>query len=169
MPMLNNKVLLLNQNYEPMTVIPAKKAIILICLQKVEIVEQHDLFIRSQFWSVPLPSVIRLRYYIRIPYRRVELTRRNIFKRDHNRCQYCGTTKATLTIDHVVPKTKGGRDTWENLVCACVKCNNKKGNRTPEQANMKLLNKLRRPNHLFFIQNFMGGREETWRPYIFIN
>ncbi|MBN1543299.1 HNH endonuclease [candidate division KSB1 bacterium] len=165
--MLSRKVLLLNQNYEPIMVVTAKKALILICMQKVEIVEKHSISVRSLHHSIPLPSVIRLLYFVRIPYKRVELTRRNIFKRDGYRCQYCHAVQGPLTIDHILPRTKGGEDSWENLVCACVRCNNRKGDRTPEQANMKLLRQPRRPNHLFFIQRFVAGGEQLWRPYLF--
>ena len=72
-------------------------------------------------------------------------------------------------MDHVIPKHKGGIDSWENLVCACVHCNNKKGNRTPEQAKMPLLKQPRRPSHLYFIQHFMSEREDSWKPYLFMN
>ncbi|MBN2357414.1 HNH endonuclease [candidate division KSB1 bacterium] len=167
--MLNVKVLLLNQNYEPLTVVSAKKAIVLFYLEKAEIIEKRDWLVRSQHLAFPLPSIIRLLRYIYIPHKHVELSRRNILKRDNFRCQYCLTTKGPFTVDHVVPRTLGGADTWENLVCACVSCNNKKGNRTPERANMKLLKKPRRPSHIFFIQNFMGIGEECWKPYIFMN
>ncbi|HNR69371.1 MAG TPA: HNH endonuclease [bacterium] len=165
--MLSHKVLLLNQNYEPIMVLTAKKAIVLIYMQKVEIVEKHPLKVQSLHYSMPLPSVVRLLYFVQIPYKRVELTRRNILKRDGYRCQYCRTTQGPLTVDHVVPRTKGGTDTWENLVCACIHCNNRKGNRTPEQTNMKLARQPRRPNHLFFIQRFVAAGEQLWKPYLF--
>ena len=167
--LLSSKVLLLNQNYEPMSVVSAKKAIILVFLQKVEIVEKRDLMIRSQHLALPLPSIIRLICYVRVPYKRVELTRRNILKRDSYSCQYCATKRGPFTVDHVIPKTKGGNESWENLVCACVRCNNKKGRRTPEEANMPLIRRPRRPSHLFFIQHFIGTNEECWKPYLFLN
>lgn len=167
--MLNAKVLLLNQNYEPLTVVSAKKAIILTFLDKVEIVEKREKLVRSQHLALPLPSIIRLVRYIKIPHKRVELTRRNIFKRDGYRCQYCTETKTHLTVDHILPKTGGGGDTWENLVCACVRCNNKKGNRTPDQAGMRLLKQPRRPSYLVFIQHFIGIADDAWKPYLFMN
>lgn len=167
--MHNIKVLLLNQNYEPLTVVSAQKAIILFYLQKAEIIEHRDRWVRSQHLTLPMPSIIRLLRYIHIPHKQVELSRRNILKRDNFRCQYCGTTKGPFTVDHVIPRTLGGMDSWDNLVCACVSCNNKKGDRTPERADMKLLKKPRRPSHIFFIQNFMGQNEECWKPYIFMN
>jgi 5-methylcytosine-specific restriction endonuclease McrA len=85
------------------------------------------------------------------------------------RCQYCGFNHGPFTIDHVIPKRSGGLDTWENLVCACISCNNKKGDRTPEQANMPLLKTPRRPSHLFFIQSFLGHPDDSWKPYLFMN
>ena len=167
--MMSAKVLLLNQNYEPVTVVSAKKAIILFVLQKVEIIEKRDQLVRSQFLALPMPSVIRLTCYVKVPRKRVELNRANLFRRDANTCQYCSTRKSPLTIDHIVPKTRGGGDTWENLVSACVKCNNKKGNRTPAEAGMVLLKNPRRPNYLFFMQYFIGVSEQAWKPYLFMN
>jgi 5-methylcytosine-specific restriction endonuclease McrA len=167
--MLSASVLLLNQNYEPMTVVSAQKALILVYLEKVEIVEKRDRLVRSPRVSIPLPSIIRLIRFIHVPRKRVELTRRNILKRDQFRCQYCGTSHGLLTIDHVIPRTKGGTDSWDNLVCACVRCNTKKGGRTPEQINMKLLQKPKRPSYLFFIQHFIGISEDSWKPYLYMN
>lgn len=167
--MMTAKVLLLNQNYEPLTVVSAKKAIILFILQKVEIIEKRDQLVRSQYVALPLPSVIRLTCYVRVPRKRVELNRGNLLRRDNHQCQYCGTHKGPLTVDHVLPRTRGGDDVWENLVCACVKCNNKKGNRTPDEADMPLMKRPRRPNFLFFMQYFIGISEESWRPYLYMN
>lgn len=167
--MLRQQVLLLNRNYEPMSVVSARKAVVLFYLQKVEIIERHQAVIRSVTISIPLPSIVRLLQYIPVPRKRIVLSRRNILKRDGQQCQYCGTTKPPLTLDHVIPRTKNGKDSWENLVCACVKCNNKKGNRTPEKAGMKLLNQPRRPSQLYFIQHFVGIRDSRWKPYLFMN
>ena len=131
---------------------------------------KNEIFlVRSPRVSLPLPSIVRLVRYIHIPRKRVELTRKNILKRDKFRCQYCGRTQNALTIDHIIPKTKGGADSWGNLVCACVKCNNKKGNRTPEQANMRLLHQPKKPSYLFFIQHFIGVSEDSWKPYLFMS
>jgi len=167
--MLTGQVLLLNRNYEPMSVVSARKAVVLFYLQKVEIIERHDAVVRSVTISIPLPSIIRLVRYAPVPRKRIVLSRRNILKRDGQRCQYCGTKKPPFTIDHVIPKNRGGKDTWENLVCACVKCNNKKGNRTPEEAGVSLLARPRRPSQLYFIQHFVGIRDSRWKPYLFMN
>ncbi|MDZ7316199.1 MAG: HNH endonuclease [candidate division KSB1 bacterium] len=166
---MNSKVLLLNQNYEPLGIVSARKAVIMMFLQKVEIIESRNLLIRSQYLAIPLPSVIRLKSYAHVPFKRVELNRGNIMRRDGFVCQYCGTKKGPLTIDHVIPKTRGGDDSWENLVCACVSCNNKKGNRTPEEAGMTLLRGPKRPNYLFFMQHFIGMNEQCWKPYLYMN
>lgn len=167
---LNRHVLILNQNYEPMSVITAKKAIVLIVLGKAEIIERHPRWeVRSVRNSLPFPSIVRLVTYIHIPRKRVILSRKNIIKRDSNRCQYCGTSQRPLTVDHVLPKNRGGEDSWENLVCACVYCNNRKGNRTPEEARMPLHRKPQRPNQLYFIQHFIGIGDERWKPYLFMN
>jgi 5-methylcytosine-specific restriction endonuclease McrA len=97
------------------------------------------------------------------------LTRKNIIKRDSHRCQYCGRAAAPMTVDHVIPKKRGGKDEWENLVCACTNCNNKKGDRTPEQAGMILMRPPKRPNHLTYIQQFIGSQESRWRRYLFLD
>jgi 5-methylcytosine-specific restriction endonuclease McrA len=167
--MLNTQVLILNQNYEPMSVTNAKRAIILIYLGKAEIIERHDGYIRSVTLAIPLPSIVRLVRYIRVPRKGIILSRKNIIKRDNHQCQYCGATHKPVTVDHIIPKDRGGEDSWENLVCACVKCNVKKGNRTPEEVGMTLTHRPQKPGHLFFIQRFMGITDERWKPYLFMD
>lgn len=166
--MLQSQVLVLNQNYEPMTITNAKKAIILIYLGKAEIIEKNDGYIHSVSMTFPLPSIVRLTRYINVPRKRIILSRKNIIKRDSHQCQYCGVRSGPVTIDHIIPKGRGGEDTWENLVCACVKCNNKKGDRTPEEARMKLLRKPQRPNYIFFIRYFISKMDNRWKPYLFM-
>jgi len=168
--MLNKNVLVLNQNYEPMSVCSVKRAVILVYLGKAEIIEKHDGYtIRSISLSIPVPSVVRLGFYIHVPHKRINLTRKNIIKRDGHRCQYCGENHAPMTVDHIIPKIYGGKDTWENLVCACIICNNIKGDRTPEQAGLNLLRQPRRPTHITFIQQFVGISDERWRQYLFLD
>jgi len=163
-------VLILNQNYEPMSVCNVKKAIILLYLGKAEIVEASDgKVIRSVSMSIPQPSIVRLGVYIQVPYKKIILSRKNILRRDGHRCMYCGRSDVPLTVDHVIPKARKGEDTWENLVTACVYCNNKKGDRIPEEAHMKLLRKPMRPNHLTFIRHFVGNIDERWKPYLYMN
>lgn len=159
---------MLNQSYEPLTICNVKKAIVLILLGKAELVaDNHRKKIHTVSKTFPWPSVIRLNDFVKIPYKKIILTRRNILKRDGHKCAYCGRGDLPLTIDHVIPKSKGGDDTWENLVAACLPCNNKKGDRTPEEAGMKLKIKPYAPNHIMFIKSAVGRVEDTWKPYLF--
>lgn len=169
MRLLGAKVLVLNQSYEPMTVCDAKKAIILVFAGKAQLVASHpDKVIRSVSMEFPMPSVVRLNFFVAVPYKRIMLTRKNVLRRDNNRCQYCGRTDLPLTIDHIVPRSQGGGDTWDNLVTACTKCNNKKANRTPEQAGMPLLRSPFRPSHVLFMQHIVGAVSEEWKPYLYM-
>lgn len=143
---------------------------ILLYLLKAElVVERSNLKIRTVNLAFPFPSVIKLLTYIRIPFNNVELTRKNIIKRDSNKCQYCGKKAVAMTVDHIIPKSRGGTESWENLTTACVQCNNIKGNRTPEEAGMKLLSKPRKANHIIFLRQNLGRLEDSWRPFLFID
>ncbi|MBD3217414.1 MAG: HNH endonuclease [candidate division Zixibacteria bacterium] len=167
--MLNRNVLILNQNYEPLTVCSVKRAVVMMLLGKVEMIETLDgHMLHSVSAAIRVPSVVRLGFYVKVPRKRIFLSRKNIIKRDGHKCMYCGRTDGAMTVDHVVPKRMGGKDTWENLVCACTKCNNRKGDRTPEQANMTLIKKPKKPNHLMFIQRFIGISDDNWKPYLFM-
>jgi len=159
---------LLNQSYEPLTVCNVKKAVILIILGKAELIAPNEKRkLHTVSMTFPWPSVIRLSDYIKVPYKKLILTRRNILRRDNHKCVYCGRGDLPLTIDHIHPKSKGGDDSWENLVAACMPCNNKKGGRTPEEADMKLRAKPYAPNHIHFMTNNSGRIDETWKPYLF--
>jgi len=161
-------VLLLNQSYEPLTICNVKKAIILILLQKAELVaDKETRQIRSTSRSFPWPTVIRLKYYVNLPFKKIILSRKNILKRDGHKCAYCGRGDLPLTIDHVIPRSKNGEDSWENLVAACLPCNSKKGNRTPEEANLKLLNIPYKPNYIMFIKNSVSRLDASWKPFLF--
>ncbi|MCI0706814.1 MAG: HNH endonuclease [Ignavibacteriae bacterium] len=167
---LNRKVLVLNHNYEPLSVCNVKKAIILLYLGKAELIAAADgLHLHSVSATMPFPSVVRLGIYVRVPYKRIVLSRKNILRRDSHRCQYCGRADVPLTVDHILPKARGGDESWENLVCACVRCNNKKGDRTPHEAEMVLRRKPIRPNHVMFLRDFVGRVDEVWKPYLFMN
>ncbi len=166
---MSGKVLILNQSYEPISVCSAKKAMLLLFLTKADLVEEKEgLAIRTVNKAFPYPSVIRLSAFVRIPYKKIDLSRKNILRRDGNQCQYCGKKTSALTIDHIIPKSRGGSDTWENLVAACVSCNNKKGSRTPEEAGMALLNKPNRPHHIIFMKQYLGNVEKNWKPFLFM-
>lgn len=156
---MNSRVLVLNQDFSPLMVCSVERAFILVFLKKSELVRPangHKLHSVTQ--SFPMPSVIRLNRYVNAPYKGVNLTRQNIFKRDSNECQYCGTRK-DLTIDHVMPRAKGGSDTWTNLVTACKKCNAKKGDYTPEEANMPLRKKPYKPSYSIFLKDHLSSGE----------
>ncbi len=166
---MNAKVLILNQSYEPMSVINVKKAIVLLYLGKAELIEAHEgRAVRSVSTTMPFPSIVKLSMFVKVPFKRIILSRKNILRRDGHRCMYCGRGDLTLTIDHVMPISRGGEDSWENLVCACVKCNNRKGDRTPDEAHLLLLRRPMRPNHVTFISHFVGRMDERWKPYLFL-
>ncbi len=166
--MLESRVLVLNQNYEPMSVCSAKRAVVLLYLEKAEVIEKNHEQVHSVNMTIDLPSIVRLSRYINVPRKRILLNRKNIIKRDNHQCQYCGTYDGSVTVDHLIPRDRGGLDTWENLVCACMKCNTKKRNRTPREAHMKLLRKPRKPGYLFFIQHHLGVHDDCWKPYLFL-
>lgn len=167
---LNGKVLILNQSYEPISICSPKKALMLLFLTKAELVEHHQSrTVRTVRASYPFPSVIRLCAYLRVPFRKIELSRKNIMRRDGMRCTYCGMGTPPLTMDHIIPRSRGGTDSWENLTTACIKCNNKKGSRTPDEAGMRLLTTPKRPHHVMFLKHAMGHVDDTWRPYLFMD
>ena len=164
---LNETVLVLNQNYEPLNVCTVRRALVLIFRGKAERIETAESVVRSISREFPVPSVVRLDRYVHAPRRRVVLSKRNILKRDNHQCQYCGKADRKMTIDHVVPKKSQGAESWENLVAACVSCNGKKGDGRPEQAGLMLMRKPRRPNNVSFIRNFIGVSDHRWKPYLF--
>ena len=142
---------------------------VLIYMGKAELLlDDKRKAIRTVSRNFPWPSVIRLNYFITVPYKKVVLTRKNVLRRDAYKCSYCGRSDLPLTIDHVIPKAKGGRDSWENLVCACTNCNNQKGGRTPEEANLQLIYKPFKPNHIMFIKTVVGKLDENWKPYLYL-
>ena len=162
-----SRVLLLNSSYEPLHICSWKRAIILLVKGKAETVVRNRKEIGGG-WRMPL--VIRLLYYIKIPHKDIPLTRRNIMHRDNYTCQYCGK-KNDLTIDHIIPRSKGGRTTWQNVITACAQCNLAKGNRLPEDAGMFPSQRPFRPNsfHLqeigrAFPPNYL---HDSWRDYLY--
>lgn len=151
--MTNAAVLVLNQNYEPLNVCDVRRAVVLMGKGKAELLENGRGELRTPQAIFPIPSVIRLGYLIKRPLQRTRMSRREVFLRDHYTCQYCGKQTRELTLDHVVPRHRGGRHDWENVVSACIPCNHRKANRTPEEARMRLLGEPRAPKpnpyHLF--------------------
>ena len=167
--LVRESVLVLNQDYQAIGVCSVERAFVLVLLKKAEMLSDNPKRqLRSISSEFRFPSIIRLQRYVNIPYKKVNLSRHNIFKRDRNRCVYCGT-KDSLTIDHVVPRSAGGRDSWDNLVTACQKCNAKKGNMTPEQAGMSMQHKPFRPSFVMFLSNFAGDVREDWKPYLYMS
>ena len=159
------KVLVLNASYEPLNITSWRRAIVLLIKGKAEQLEHNNKILYADF---PFPTVIRLRYYVRVPYKEIPLTRRNILERDRNTCQYCNA-REQLTLDHIVPRSRGGVESWENLVAACVRCNVKKGNRTPKEANLVLLKKPRRPHsslHFELIKCTQNNHNQEWKKYV---
>jgi len=166
-------VLVLSSTYEVINICDTKRAIILV-LKGVAVAEElSDRYYRSPTFSMPVPSVIRLHRYVKITYKLVSFTRKNIFLRDNFTCYYCNDQlKAKeLTLDHVLPKSKGGWNNWDNIVTACIPCNKKKGNRTPEEANMKLRRPPKSPSvpiYLQIIRN-IGNTKKQWHKYLFMD
>lgn len=192
---LNAKVLVLNKMYVAVRVISARRAFTLLCREIAEVIdvndgqyanydleswaeisalaaelerERHD-WVRTVRMDIAVPRVIRLIGYDRLPAQEVKLNRRNLFARDRNQCQYCGHHFPTsdLSIDHVNPRSQGGQDTWTNLVCACIRCNAKKGGRTPEQAHMKLVRRPVKPRRNPLIQLRLGNEKyASWKAFL---
>jgi 5-methylcytosine-specific restriction endonuclease McrA len=171
MDRLQQPVLVLNASYEPINVCAARRAIVLIIKGIAAAEEFGDKKIHSTSHTLDLPSVIRLLEYRRIPQQTRALSRKNILMRDRYTCQYCGASGSAtnLTLDHVIPRSRGGGSSWENLATCCHPCNNRKGNRTPDEAGMKLA-KLPRPFTLHTSRHLMrllGRGVEEWRKYLF--
>ena len=168
MKSLNGNVLILNQDYQPLSVCNVRRSLLLLFLEKAEMLHNRpDYKIRTVSSEFDFPSVIRLRKYTRIPFKNIVLTRKNVMRRDGNRCQYCGSS-SDLTIDHVIPKSRNGKDTWDNLVTACNKCNHKKGNKTPSEGGMNLKKEPYRPNHIIFLRDYIGHIEDPWKAYLYM-
>ncbi|GAA4447860.1 HNH endonuclease [Ravibacter arvi] len=163
---MSSKVLVLNQDYSAFNICSVPKAFLLVYLNKAELVTQaEDQFLRSISQCYFYPVVIRLHKYVHRPYKGVVMTRQNIFKRDRSTCQYCGA-KDHLTLDHVIPKSKGGKSNWDNLVTACQRCNAQKGDLSPEESGMSLKQSPFKPTFLMFIRDFSGSSNENWLPYL---
>ena len=157
-----DRVLVLNADFSPLNVTSLQRGFNLVFKGKAEVVKSADTFIVTDKKVYERPIIIRLLNYVKYVYRRLRVNRHRIYKRDGHKCVYCGHTKQ-LTIDHVIPKSKGGKNTWENLVTCCTKCNLKKGDKTPEQAGMKLSINPQEPN--IFVEAMNSGLEKVWKEY----
>lgn len=162
----NSRVLVLNADYSALTICSIYKAFLLVFTHKAELVSASDVKLHSVSKSYPMPSIIRLHRYINLPYKGgVILNRQNIFRRDGNSCLYCGSTR-DLTLDHVMPRSRGGNSSWENLATACKSCNNKKGQLTPEEAGMFLRQRPFRPSFIMFLRELSGRVSDDWLDYL---
>lgn len=167
------ETLVLNPGYEPIARVGWQRAITLLFAGKVEVVDEYeDREIRSVTWSIKMPSVIRFLRALQGKKPRIRFSRENVYLRDSGRCQYCGQKipRFDATYDHVVPRSRGGLTNWENIVIACVICNQRKGGRTPEQANMRLLTKPVRPKKLpdalRMTFTWEKGMPESWKSWL---
>jgi 5-methylcytosine-specific restriction endonuclease McrA len=160
------RTLVLNAGYEPLGVVSFRRAIMLVLNQKATILEQNDeLKVRSASGEYELPSVILLARYVRVPgSRNIPVSRRGVLRRDSNRCAYC--SKSATTIDHVQPKSRGGTDSWENLVACCLRCNNKKGDKTLAEIGWTLSVTPRMPHGTSWIVRGADHAELEWQSYL---
>jgi 5-methylcytosine-specific restriction endonuclease McrA len=157
--------LVLNASYEPLSVVPARRAVVLVLDEKADVIHETDTALHSERLTVAIPSVIRLRYFVRVPFRRAAaLSRRGVFLRDSGRCQYCG--KRAESLDHVVPRSRGGEHTWDNVVAACGRCNATKRDRLLEETTMRLRRRPQTPNHLSWVAVAVSSVPTDWAQYL---
>jgi 5-methylcytosine-specific restriction endonuclease McrA len=162
-------VLVLNATFEPISVVSTRRAVVLLLKEKAELVEAAEAELRAESLSMRMPLVIRLVYFVRIPYKvSLPVTRRTVLARDHYTCQYCGRQPARkdLTVDHIVPRSRGGRTIWENVVTACQRCNGHKGNRTPDEANMEVQCQPGRPRYVALALVEGAEARHVWDKYL---
>ncbi|MBI1387325.1 MAG: HNH endonuclease [bacterium] len=173
MVLYQHRVLVLNSSYEAINICTARRALLMMLAEKADLIESSPARVHSETLNIPLPEVIRLKRYVRLPHRPIPFCRKNIMLRDGFRCQYCGSSfkPEELTLDHVIPVSRGGADSWNNVVTACKKCNHKKGNHLLEHIGMHLLNPPKRPTLPTYIHlvRLMGERREVWRKYLYFD
>jgi len=159
------RALVLNATYEPLCVVPVRRAVVLVLKEKAEVVHHRDEVMHSERVDFPVPSVIRLVHFVRVPFRaRAPLSRRSIFVRDHHRCQYCGA--AAENIDHVIPRSRGGEHVWENVVASCRPCNAQKEDRLLKDTHLKLRRAPFAPKETIWIVVAVGTVDPAWHPYL---
>ena len=156
---------MLNASYEPLSVVSARRAVCLVLLEKAEVVEHDGTLVHSERFTMVAPVVIRLRYMVKVPFNRhTAMSRRAVFARDGHRCGYCG--EPADSIDHVLPRSRGGKNVWENVIAACRGCNLRKRDRTPEEAGMRLAVAPHAPRELSWIAFAVPRVPEAWKPYL---
>lgn len=159
------RTLLLNASFEPLCVVSIRRAIVLVLKDKAEVVARNGAELHSERAAFPVPSVIRLTHFVRVPHRnRVPLSRRAVFARDGHRCQYCN--RAAENIDHVVPRSRGGPHSWENVVASCRQCNSRKEDRLPGEAGFHLRRPPRAPHSSLWLAATAGSLDPAWEPYL---
>jgi 5-methylcytosine-specific restriction endonuclease McrA len=168
---MNQEVLVLNSDYEPLNICNLRRAIVLVYLGKADVLHTNEKgqVASAEGQTMDMPSVVKLRHHVKRPLPELKLSRRSVFARDNYTCQYCGGASKDLTIDHVIPKRHGGGMHWENLVTCCRRCNSRKGDKTPEKAGMKLLRQPRRPRYTPYIslnKYVAGTKHAVWRDYL---
>jgi 5-methylcytosine-specific restriction endonuclease McrA len=163
-----NKVLVLNATYEPISFVSMKRAVVLLLKEKAEVIEASvERRLRAERHNFPYPLVIRLMTYVPVPrFFNLPLSRRSLLSRDNYMCQYCSATDRPLTMDHVIPKSKGGKTEWTNVVAACVTCNRKKGNKLPAEIKMFPHKAPAKPAYIAVVLLGQAKGNETWAKYI---
>lgn len=160
------RALLLNASGEPLHVCDARRALLLILDGTADVILESDQVVHSQYLSLTLPSVVRLRRYVNVPRgRSIPLTTRTVVARDRGLCAYCGDEDHDMTMDHILPRAQGGKHVWENVVAACRQCNHRKGNKTPEQAKMPLLFRPSRPKGAH-ARLLLYAVQPEWSPFL---
>jgi 5-methylcytosine-specific restriction endonuclease McrA len=162
------RVLVLNASYEPINVCTVRRAVVLILKERAEVLERSERLLHAESMTMPRPAVIRLVSYVRIPRdaHSRKITRRAIFARDGWACQYCGSERGNLTVDHVIPRSKGGSSAWDNIVTCCAPCNRRKGDRLPRMAGMHPRRAPRAPKPTIFVHVAVPRVPDAWQPYL---
>jgi 5-methylcytosine-specific restriction endonuclease McrA len=162
------RVLVLNASYEPLNVCTVRRALVLILKEKAEVLEQGDGVLRSETMRLDRPEVIRLISFVRVPrdIHRRRITRKAVLARDDWTCQYCGADRPSLTVDHVIPRSRGGESVWENIVASCAPCNRRKGNRLPREVSMHPKSRPRPPGPTVFIRIAAPRTPRAWEQYL---
>ena len=160
-----NRALVLNATFEPLGIVSSRRALLLVLATRAELLHATEGFFHAERAAFPEPSVVRLARYVRVPHNRtVAVNRRTVFARDSHRCQYCGA--AAESIDHVVPRSRGGLHAWDNVVAACRRCNTRKEDRLPHEAGLVLRTAPAAPRQRVWLLAMCGGARDDWAPYL---
>ena len=159
------RALVLNASFQPLCVVPARRALVLALKDKADVLHTNGHIFRSEALEIPAPTVVKLRYFVKVPYRsRASMSRRAVFVRDEFKCQYCG--RAAENVDHIIPRSRGGGHTWDNVVAACRPCNSRKEDRLLEQAGMKLKRLPKAPHESVWIIVAVEKVDPEWEQYL---